>query len=134
MLREGNLQQIYHMFRYLKLNQNARLVLDPTYPDMIHNEFDRRDWKEFYGDLSEPMPTNAPRLLGKELLIGSFVDAVFPTTQTPLDPALVSSSWQTCHLYIGCQKKKFYRDLIVWGKFCAMEQCCKYLKGLRYKL
>ena len=106
MPREGQLQHLYHMFSYLKLHHNARLVLDPTYPDISHDDFERRDWKGFYGDLSEPMPPNAPRPLGKELLIRTFVDAYFASDTVTRRSRTGSSSWRTCYLYIGCRKSK----------------------------
>ena len=37
--REGHLQQVYHIFVYLKANHNARLVFDPTYLPMDPNQF-----------------------------------------------------------------------------------------------
>ena len=52
MLRYGHLQQMYHMFSYLKLHQNTILVLDQTYPDISQNDSEQQEWKEFYRDLS----------------------------------------------------------------------------------
>jgi len=36
--RKGHLEQVFHIFSYLKIYHNERLVLDPTYP-----EFDDKD-------------------------------------------------------------------------------------------
>ena len=63
--REVHFQQLYHMFSYLNLHHNAILVLYLTYPGISHNDFERRYWKEFYRDLSEPIPPNSPSPLGK---------------------------------------------------------------------
>ena len=75
MPRKGHLQQLYHLFVFLKLHHNARLVLDETYPEIDESQFEKRDWKEFYGKMKETMPPNMPRALGLELLIRAFVDA-----------------------------------------------------------
>ena len=75
MPRKGHLQQLYHLFAFLKLHQNARLVLDPTYPDIDKSQFEKRDWKECYGEMKEAIPPNMPRALGLEILIRAFVDA-----------------------------------------------------------
>lgn len=66
MPREGHLQQLYHIFAYLKSHHNTRLVLDPSYPNINIDDFERRNWKEFYGETKEARPSNAPRPLGKE--------------------------------------------------------------------
>ena len=81
MPREGHLQQLYHMFAYLKAHHNARIVMDPTYPDIDFDAFEKRDWKEFYGRTKESVPSDAPLPLGKELLIRAYVDADYAGDQ-----------------------------------------------------
>ena len=39
MPREGHLQQIYHIYGYLKSHHNARIMLDPTYPEVSQDDF-----------------------------------------------------------------------------------------------
>jgi len=41
MPREGHLSQVLHIFVYLKCHSNAMLVLDPTYPDIRDEEFEK---------------------------------------------------------------------------------------------
>ena len=47
MPREGHLQQVLHIFTYLKIYHNARLVLDPTYFEIDEVAFEKREWKSF---------------------------------------------------------------------------------------
>ena len=77
MPREGQLQQLFHIFGYLKMHHDVRLVLDPSYPDINIDDFGKKNWKEFYGETEEASSTNAPRALGLEFLIRCFVDADF---------------------------------------------------------
>jgi hypothetical protein len=42
--REGHLQQVYHMFTYLKHHHNAEMVFDPSEPEVDQSHFERRDW------------------------------------------------------------------------------------------
>jgi hypothetical protein len=42
--REGHLEALFHLFGYLKRKHNARLVLDPTYPDIDEDDFKECDW------------------------------------------------------------------------------------------
>ena len=36
---EGQMKKLFHMFAYLKLHQNSRIVMDPTYPDIYKKDF-----------------------------------------------------------------------------------------------
>ena len=73
--REGHLEALYHVFAYLKKKHNSRIVLDPTYPEINMDDFKQCDWKEFYGDVREPIPLNALEPRGKEIDIRLFVDS-----------------------------------------------------------
>jgi len=73
--REGHLQQVYHIFAYLKQKHNARLVFDATYPVVDPSEFPKQDWSSFYGDVQEEVPDNAPEPLGYEFVMRAYVDA-----------------------------------------------------------
>ena len=75
MPREGHLQQVYHIFAYLKKHHNARLVFDLSYPDLEESDFERKDWTLMYDDASEDLPSNTPKPLGNEFVIRAYVDA-----------------------------------------------------------
>jgi hypothetical protein len=64
--REGYLEAVYHMFAYLDNKHNSRMVFDPLYPHIEHSTFKECDWKEFYGDVEDPIPPNMPEPCGKE--------------------------------------------------------------------
>ena len=60
--REGHLEAVFQVFAYLKCKHNARMVFDPTYPDIVSLDFKMdKDWKEFYGDVEEPIPEELPK-------------------------------------------------------------------------
>ena len=77
MPRRGHLEAAFHMFAHLKIKHNSTLVFDPCYPDIDMKDFKDCDWKNFYGEVNEPMPPNAPPPLGKEVEIMMHVDADF---------------------------------------------------------
>ena len=61
MPREGHLDHVIYIFSYLKKHHNSWLVLDPTYPNIDMDKFEKRNWKQFYGNLTELLkPPNAP--------------------------------------------------------------------------
>ena len=75
MPREGHLQQVLHIFSYLKYHHNSRIVMDPTYPDIKVSDFPDYDWENHYHGYKEEIPNNVPEALGLEMVIRAFVDA-----------------------------------------------------------
>lgn len=76
MPREGHLEAVFHLFQHLDRKHNARIVFDPSYPEIDHSTFKECDWKSFYGDVSEAIPPNAPPPRGKEDIdLRLFVDS-----------------------------------------------------------
>ena len=60
MPREGRVEAVLHLFEFLHQNYNSRMVFDPTCPVININEFKEWKCKDFYGDLKEAIPHNAP--------------------------------------------------------------------------
>jgi hypothetical protein len=75
MSREGHLDAVHHLFAYLSLHHNARVVFDPTYPDVDMRAFIKTDWKPMYGDVKEAIPPNAAVTRGKAIDLRLFVDS-----------------------------------------------------------
>jgi hypothetical protein len=73
--REGHLDAVFHVFAYLALHHNSRVVFDPTYPSVDMGAFIKADWKSMYGYVKEIIPpdTRAPR--GKTVDLSLFVDS-----------------------------------------------------------
>ena len=57
---EGHLDELFHIFAYLKCKHRARVVFDPTYPSINNDAFSRHDWEKHYGEVKEVIPKNAP--------------------------------------------------------------------------
>jgi hypothetical protein len=73
--REGHLEAVFHVFAYLGLHHNARVVFDTTYPAVDVGTFIKTDWKFMYGDAREIIPSDAPVPRGKEVDLRLFVDS-----------------------------------------------------------
>ena len=130
------MQQLYHMFSYLKSHHNARIVFDPSYPEMDFGAFEHEgDWGIHYKDLSEDIPPNAPEPLGKEMIIRAYVDAshagckITRRSRTGFIVMLNSSP-----IYWLSKKQTSVETSTFGSEFVAMKTCCEYLRGLRYKL
>ena len=128
--REGHLAHVlYNIFSYLK-HQNSRLVLDPIYPKIDLDDLKKHNWKQFYGDVKELTPSNAPRAIGKEFIIRAFVDADFA------GDSLIRRSRTGFVVFINGSpvywmlKKQSSLETSSFGReFVAMRQCCEYLRG-----
>jgi len=77
--RRGHLDQVLNIFAYLKYILRSKLVLNPAYMN-IKEEFadrfnDHAEWFEFYGDVKEEIPDNAPTPYGKPVETTGWVDA-----------------------------------------------------------
>ena len=133
--REGHLQQLYHIFSFLKTHHNSRIVMDPTYPDIDEEMFPRKNWSMFYGHEPEGLPPDAPLPLGKEFIIRAFVDADFAgdkVSRRSRTGFLVMIN--NAHVYWFSKKQTACETSSFGSEFIALKQCCEYLKGLRCKL
>jgi hypothetical protein len=73
--RTGHLDQVFHIFGYLKRNKRATLVFDDQRVNWNEPSFEKHDWTDFYCGAKEPIPPNAPRPRGNPVQINCFVDA-----------------------------------------------------------
>ena len=74
---EGNLSQLFHIFAYLQQHHSSRLVFDPTYPEILKEEFPCLEWKDHFDSLREEVPDYCPRPFGKEMITWEYVDEDF---------------------------------------------------------
>ena len=58
--REGHLQQVFHLFAYLKHHKQSQMVFDDSEPVFDERALKVCDWSEFYPDAAEAIPQDAP--------------------------------------------------------------------------
>ena len=75
--RKGHLEQVYHIFAYLKKYHNAEMVFDPSDPGVEYALFPKQDWSntEFDQDEKEEIPQDMPEPRGRGFVIRAYVDA-----------------------------------------------------------
>jgi hypothetical protein len=59
--REGHLEQVFHIFGYMKKVPKKRIAFDPDYPEIDESRFKGHDWRisiEMQKKRSRPMPRN----------------------------------------------------------------------------
>jgi hypothetical protein len=64
---KGHLDCVFHIFGFLKKKHGSHMVFDPTYPTIDQSHFKEWDWHDFYRDVKEAIPNDAPEPLGQEV-------------------------------------------------------------------
>jgi hypothetical protein len=73
--REGHLEDVLHVFTYLGIHQNSRVMFDPTHPAVDMGTFIKTDWKSMYGDVKKMILSGDPVPRGKRVYFCFFVDS-----------------------------------------------------------
>ena len=136
--REGHLEQALHILAYLKKYHNTELVYDPSDPVVDETDFERRDWasSEFgHVEGKEEFPAKMPEPRGHGFIMRAKVDADHASDTVSRRSRTRFLIYLNCALVYWWSKKQTSVESSSCGsEFVAMKQCCKYIRGLRYKL
>jgi hypothetical protein len=73
---EGHLNEVLHIFSYLKRYKKSVMVFDDTLPNFDESIFQQNvDWSDFYHDATEKIPPNAPEPRGHPVNMYCFCDS-----------------------------------------------------------
>ena len=75
MPRWGHLEQLHHMFGYLKANPKWKLFFEPQHPNIDKRAFKEYDWYDFYTDAKERIPSDMLVPHGHSVSMHCFVDS-----------------------------------------------------------
>ena len=136
MPREGHLDSVLHIYSYLKCHHNCRMIFDPTYPIIEHDQFkDNCDWKAMYGNVSEAIPSNAPKPRGKEVDLRLYVDSDHATESKTRRSRTGFLVYLNMAPLIWYSKRQPTVETSVFGaEFVALKNGIETVRGLRYKL
>lgn len=133
--REGHLEQLFHVFAYLKNYNRSSMVFDWTYPEIDESVFSECDWSEFYPGASEAIPSNMPEPRGKPVVMTAFVDADHAGCK------LTRRSHSGVLIFVNrapilwFSKRQATVEASTFGsESIAMRQGIEMIEGLRYKL
>ena len=133
--RAGHLQQLYHIFGYLKNSSRRRLYFDPEHPNISESRFQTFDWIDFYKDASEDIPLDMPEPRGREVSIHCFVDASHASDKENRRSQTGILIFINKAPIIFYSKRQNSVETSTFGsEFTAMKQAVELLKSLRYKL
>jgi hypothetical protein len=131
--REGHLQQLFHVFAYLKQYDRSTMVFDNTEPSYDPRRFATQDWSKYYPDVKEAIPENMPEPRGKPVMMTCFVDADHAGCQ------LTRRSHTGVILYINrapiiwySKRQNTVESSTFGSEFIAMKIAVELIEGLRY--
>ncbi|KAI2501848.1 Reverse transcriptase (RNA-dependent DNA polymerase) [Fragilaria crotonensis] len=133
--REGHLQQLFHVFAYLKQYDRSTMVFDDTEPSYDPRRFATQDRSKYYPDAKEAIPENMPEPRGKPVMMTCFVDADHAGCQ------LTRRSHTGVILYINrapiiwySKRQNTVESSTFGSEFIAIKIAVELIEGLRYKL
>ena len=140
MPREVNLEELLHIFAYIKKHMNYKMVFDSSIPDIDMNYLQCQDWSySIYsstGDtLEKYLQPNISTSLGSGFKIHCFVDAdhagesLTRRSRTGFIVLLNNSS-----IYWHTKKQASAETSTFVSEFMSMKHATEYLRGLCYKL
>jgi hypothetical protein len=133
--RLGHLEQVFHIFTYLKRQSSCTMVFDSTEPTIDDSLFQQRDWSAMYPDAKESIPPNVPETRGKPVVTRCFVDADHAGCLA------TRRSTTGCIIYVNkapiiwYSKRQNTVEASTFGsEYIALQQAIDLVEGLRYKL
>lgn len=136
LMREGHLEEVYHMEAYLKQNHNAEIIFYPSDPEVPAHRFETKDWKATeFGELEEVLPDNMPESRGQGFVMTVYVDAdhVADTVTCWLRTGFLVYL-NIAPIYWHSKNQSAIETSSFGSEFMAMKHCTKYVRGSRYKL
>ena len=135
--REGHLEQLLHIFAFLRKHPKLTLYMSPELPMMDFGEFktQKDDFDEIYRDAEEQLPHRMPMPRGRSMVMTAFVDASHGANK-------VTRRSHTGYLIF------LNRAPIIWyskrqqtvetstfsAEFIALKVCLEAIEHLRFKL
>ena len=133
--REGHLQQVCHIFAFLKNTPKRTIAFDPQHPNIEESRIAKCDWHDFYCGAKEPIPGDAPEPRGNVVSTLCFVDADHAGNRE------ICRSQSGILLFVNRAPVIWYSkwqntvETSTFGsEFMAMRIAVELLESLRYKL
>jgi len=137
MPRKGHLDAVWHVFAYLKRHDKSKMVFDSRSPafSVKTNELTRPDWSDFYKDVKEQVPHDAPEPRGQAVELTAFVDSGHAgDTVTRRSRTVIFLYIQNAPIVWFSKKQTSIETSSFGSEFSPMKTAVEMVEGLRYKL
>ena len=133
--REGHLEQVLHIFGYLKSHKKLRLMFDSDYPQISANRFKKYDWFDFYRGAHEAIPPNMPEARGLTISTSAFVDAdLAGDKRNRRSQTGILIFCNKAPIYWYSKRQPSVETSTFGAEFRAMKTAVDMVEALRYKL
>ena len=133
--REGHLEQVLHIFAYLKVSNRSSLVFDDTAPVFDESRFAKADWSSFYPDAEDEKPPNMPDARGNPVSTSCYVDADHAGCRlTRRSHTGILIFLQRAPIIWYSKRQNTVETSSFGSEFCAMKTAIEQIEALRYKL
>ena len=133
--RKGHIEQVYHVFGYLKTHSKRRLLFDPRHPDIDERAFSSYDWYDFYHDSKEQVPNDMPPPRGHFVSTHCFVDADHASnTVTRRSQTGILIFLNRAPIVWYSKRQNTVETSTFGSEFIAMRTAVEHIESLRYKL
>jgi hypothetical protein len=133
--REGHLDQVFHIFAYLKHHTRSKLVLDDSERKIDESRFNTPNWDEFYPDTKEAIPLDAPEERGLPVAMTCYCDADHAGCQVTRRSTTGVLIFVNSAPILWHSKRQNTVETSTFGsEFIAMKTAVEMVEGLRYKL
>jgi hypothetical protein len=138
MPRIGHLEELLHIFGYLKQRPKRKLAFDPDHPMINKRQFKQYDWYDFYRDAEEAIPGDMPPPRGHAATTHCFVDADLAgntVTRRSQTGILIFVNRTPVIWYSKRQNTVESLYVCTFGsEITAMKNAIELIEALRYKL
>jgi hypothetical protein len=135
MPREGHLEQVLHIFGYLKTHAKRKLGFDPRHPVIDENRFRKCDWTDFYRDAEEAIPGNMPPPRGNVMSTHCFLDANHAgDTETRRSQSGILLFCNRAPIIWYSKRQNTVEASTFGAEITAMKTGIELIESLRYKL
>ena len=133
--QKGHMEQVYHVFGYLKTHSKRRLVFDPRHPDIDERAFSSYEWYDFYRDAREQVPNNMLPPRGHAVSTHCFVDAdhASNTVTRRLQTGILIFLNKAPIVWYS-KRQNTVETSTFSSEFIAMRTAVEHIEALRYKL
>ena len=133
--REGHLEEVLHIFAYLKNHPKRKIAFDPDHPWIDDKRFTTYEWYDFYRDAKEAIPVNMPKPRGRAVSTHCFVDAnLAGNTVTRRSQTGILIFVNRAPIMWHSKRQNTVEASTFGSEIVALKNAVELIEGLRYKL
>ncbi len=135
--REGHLEQLLHIFAFLRKHPKITLYMSPELPRIDYGDFrtEKEDFVEIYRDAKEPLPHRMPVPRGRSVVTTAFVDASHAANKVTRRSHTGYVVFINRAPIVWYSKRQHTVETSTFSaEFIALKVCLEAIEHLRFKL